>query len=178
VANRTIRGSGCPFCAGRRASGAYCLAVAHPEIAREWHPTRKILLTPASSARSHSATSQRGRAPRDIRIEHRRIEQILLLLLADAGVEDGVVSRFVDDMAAHLDLDTRILYPALERALGPIVELRKVQVRLQRALSRLSLRGKGAIRIYRLRRLHAVFQEHCRLEERAALPFIQSLKYL
>jgi hypothetical protein len=48
LSNRTLRGSGCPFCSGTRASAQHCLAVACPEIAREWHPTRNGVLTPAS----------------------------------------------------------------------------------------------------------------------------------
>lgn len=44
--DRTVHGSGCPFCAGKRASITNCLATKHPEIAREWHPTRNAPLTP------------------------------------------------------------------------------------------------------------------------------------
>lgn len=47
VCNRA-RGSGCPLCAGRRASVRHCLAVAHPELAREWHPRRNGTVTPES----------------------------------------------------------------------------------------------------------------------------------
>jgi hypothetical protein len=48
VSNRTLRGSGCPFCSGRRASAQHCLQILYPAIAREWHPTRNGPLTPAS----------------------------------------------------------------------------------------------------------------------------------
>ena len=44
-ANRA-QGSGCPFCAKRRASAAYSLAVVSPTIASEWHPTKNDGLTP------------------------------------------------------------------------------------------------------------------------------------
>lgn len=55
VANRCRRGSRCPFCAGRRASAEHCLAVAFPEIAAEWHPTRNAGLTPRDvTPRSHT----------------------------------------------------------------------------------------------------------------------------
>ncbi len=40
------RGSGCPYCTGRRLDKNLSLAVTAPEIAREWHPTRNGLLTP------------------------------------------------------------------------------------------------------------------------------------
>jgi predicted secreted protein len=46
VSNRTLRKSRCPFCAGRKACDKNCLAIAHPAIAREWHPTRNGALTP------------------------------------------------------------------------------------------------------------------------------------
>lgn len=46
-------GSGCPYCSGRRASAERNLAINHPEIAAEWHPTKNKLsptqMTPASS---------------------------------------------------------------------------------------------------------------------------------
>jgi hypothetical protein len=42
-----IRGQGCPFCAGQRASATNSLAVLHPEISKQWHPTRNQGLRPA-----------------------------------------------------------------------------------------------------------------------------------
>jgi len=36
VSNR-VKGRGCPFCAGKRVSEGYNLAVIHPELAIEWH---------------------------------------------------------------------------------------------------------------------------------------------
>lgn len=44
---RTTRGSGCPYCAGQKVwSGFNDLATSHPEIAKEWHPTKNGNLTP------------------------------------------------------------------------------------------------------------------------------------
>ncbi|MGZ3420602.1 MAG: zinc-ribbon domain-containing protein, partial [Polyangiales bacterium] len=40
------RGSGCPFCAGKRVSVTTCLAATRPKIAAEWHPTKNAKLTP------------------------------------------------------------------------------------------------------------------------------------
>jgi hypothetical protein len=40
------RGTGCPFCAGKRLSETNALAKRHPRIAREWHPTRNRPLRP------------------------------------------------------------------------------------------------------------------------------------
>ena len=40
------RGSGCPFCAGRKASNESCLATVNPDLAKEWHPTKNGNLTP------------------------------------------------------------------------------------------------------------------------------------
>lgn len=48
ISNRANGGSGCPFCAGRRASREHCLARDRPDIAREWHPTRNHPLTPST----------------------------------------------------------------------------------------------------------------------------------
>lgn len=47
VGARTIKGSGCPFCAGRRVlSGFNDLTTLAPEVARQWHPTLNGALTP------------------------------------------------------------------------------------------------------------------------------------
>ena len=46
VAHRT-RGTGCPYCAGRRLSAEHNLAAQYPDLAAEWHPTRNRPLTPA-----------------------------------------------------------------------------------------------------------------------------------
>ena len=45
LADRT-GGTGCPYCAGKKTSKEYNLAVKHPELAREWHPTRNGDRTP------------------------------------------------------------------------------------------------------------------------------------
>ncbi|MGH9011310.1 MAG: zinc-ribbon domain-containing protein [Acidimicrobiia bacterium] len=42
-----VRGVGCPFCAGKRPSPEYNLAVLHPELAAQWHPTRNGHVRPA-----------------------------------------------------------------------------------------------------------------------------------
>src|SRR5579863_4042203 len=148
ISTRTRRRSSCPVCSGKTPSGAD--------------------VTPAASyPPSGDCTS----AARDIREQHGRIEQILLLLVADPGVEDQVLARFVADLTSQLEVEAGVLYPVLERALGPLTALRKLQSQLQCALSRIALPGKGeAIRSDRLRMLHAAFREHARFEERVALP--------
>lgn len=45
IANRA-RGSGCPYCAGKRASPERNLASEFPELATEWHPTKNGTATP------------------------------------------------------------------------------------------------------------------------------------
>lgn len=47
VAARTMRGSGCPYCAGRRVlAGFNDLAAREPKLAAQWHPTLNGTLTP------------------------------------------------------------------------------------------------------------------------------------
>ena len=47
IAGRTKRGTGCPYCAGRKAlPGFNDLATLHPDIAAQWHPTLNGGLTP------------------------------------------------------------------------------------------------------------------------------------
>lgn len=40
------RPGNCPFCAGKRVDSQTCLAVTHPELAAEWHPTRNGDMNP------------------------------------------------------------------------------------------------------------------------------------
>jgi RNA polymerase subunit RPABC4/transcription elongation factor Spt4 len=40
-------GSGCPYCAGTKVTKEYNLLVLHPDIAKQWHPTKNGNLTPA-----------------------------------------------------------------------------------------------------------------------------------
>lgn len=46
VYNRVKNRSGCPVCSGNLPSPTNNLAVRHPELAKEWHPTRNMPLTP------------------------------------------------------------------------------------------------------------------------------------
>ena len=41
-----INGSGCPVCYGRKPSNNNSLAILHPEVTNQWHPTRNGTLTP------------------------------------------------------------------------------------------------------------------------------------
>jgi hypothetical protein len=45
--DRVGKGSGCPFCSGRKVSVANSLATLAPEVAAQWHPTKNGDLTPA-----------------------------------------------------------------------------------------------------------------------------------
>jgi hypothetical protein len=47
VGGRASKERGCPYCAGFLATPTTSLAAQHPEIARQWHPTRNGPLTPA-----------------------------------------------------------------------------------------------------------------------------------
>jgi hypothetical protein len=55
--HRTRHESGCPYCAGKRASATNNLAVCDPEIAAWWHPTKNGDLTP------YDVTHHSGRDP-------------------------------------------------------------------------------------------------------------------
>ncbi len=46
VTNRTNRGSGCPYCAGRKAGSDNNLLAVNPELARQWHPKKNGELKP------------------------------------------------------------------------------------------------------------------------------------
>ncbi|MGA9381727.1 MAG: zinc-ribbon domain-containing protein [Phormidium sp.] len=41
-----VMGDGCPYCSGLKASATTSLASRYPEIAKEWHPTKNVPLTP------------------------------------------------------------------------------------------------------------------------------------
>jgi hypothetical protein len=47
VRSRTLRGTGCPFCAHRAIAPSENLATTHKDIAASWHPTRNGTKTPA-----------------------------------------------------------------------------------------------------------------------------------
>ena len=40
------RGSGCPYCAGRRVCEDNCLHTLNPDLSKEWHPTKNRPLSP------------------------------------------------------------------------------------------------------------------------------------
>lgn len=65
-----FRGAGCPFCSGLRTSAERSLAVTHPALAKQWHPTRNASLTPrcvsAGSSRRVWWTCPRGHAWRAV----------------------------------------------------------------------------------------------------------------
>ncbi len=42
---RTLNGTGCPYCSGKRASRTNNLATLYPQIAKQWHPTKNGELT-------------------------------------------------------------------------------------------------------------------------------------
>lgn len=45
VLSRTIGGHGCPYCSGNAVSKDNNLAAVHPQIAKQWHPSRNLPLT-------------------------------------------------------------------------------------------------------------------------------------
>jgi very-short-patch-repair endonuclease len=46
IYSRHGSGSGCPFCAGQKASPDHCLATRYPLLAKEWHPVKNGSLLP------------------------------------------------------------------------------------------------------------------------------------
>ncbi len=47
VRSRTLRGSGCRYCAHKAVAKSESLAVTHPDVSASWHPTRNGTKTPA-----------------------------------------------------------------------------------------------------------------------------------
>lgn len=45
------KGNGCPICSGKKIHLSNCLATTHPNLAKEWHPTKNGSLTPYSVTR-------------------------------------------------------------------------------------------------------------------------------
>jgi len=46
VQNKTLAKQGCPYCSGKRVNHTNSLATTHPELAKEWHPTKNGDLKP------------------------------------------------------------------------------------------------------------------------------------
>jgi hypothetical protein len=114
-------------------------------------------------------------ASRQLRAEHRRIEQTLALLLSDPDIERATLRRCAYDVAAHLRADASLLYPIVERAWHrPIVELRDLQQRMRLLLAKITAKNVDPRwRKARLRELEAAFRDHARLEDEAALPWLE-----
>jgi hypothetical protein len=47
VRSRTLRGTGCPFCAHRLVAASEAFPTTHPDIAAQWHPTRNGTRSPS-----------------------------------------------------------------------------------------------------------------------------------
>ncbi|WP_072273897.1 zinc-ribbon domain-containing protein [Peribacillus simplex] len=54
VNNRTRKGSGCPYCKGKKVTTDNCLAIKNPDIIKEWHPTRNTLTPYDVTLKSHT----------------------------------------------------------------------------------------------------------------------------
>jgi Probable Zinc-ribbon domain len=46
IADRAVKGHGCPMCSGRRATPETSLLALFPDVAAEWHPTKNLHLGP------------------------------------------------------------------------------------------------------------------------------------
>jgi hypothetical protein len=46
IVNNRGKGSGCPYCSGSKATDENCLQTVNPTLAKQWHPTKNISLTP------------------------------------------------------------------------------------------------------------------------------------
>jgi hypothetical protein len=222
IANRCIRSSGCPFCAGRRASQQHCLAMAYPATAAEWHPTLNGDLTArsvtphaqrevwwrcraghewrcrvsqrtrkgsrcpdcAQAARAHAPVVPAGRpsparaphAGRCSQMEHGRIEQTLVLLASDPGVEDSIVERVLSDVRAHLAVEETVVFAAVEESDGRderlLSRLRDLHRRMRILVSKIS-GGQRAVRWACLHNLSVTFREHARLVDREVVPVLE-----
>lgn len=54
VSNRTRKGSGCPYCKGKKATEDNCLAVKNPDLMKEWHATKNSLTPYDVTLKSHT----------------------------------------------------------------------------------------------------------------------------
>jgi hypothetical protein len=46
--NSRTRGNGCPYCAGKKTSSFYSLAIVNPALSKEWHPKKNLPLLPTN----------------------------------------------------------------------------------------------------------------------------------
>jgi hypothetical protein len=109
-------------------------------------------------------------------VEHRRLEQMLVLLASDSGVSRETLRQCVDELAAHLGAEEAVLYPRIEREWDrPVGELRQLQGRMRLLLARITSPSLAeSLRAAYLRELDAAFREHARIEEGVALPWLQA----
>jgi hypothetical protein len=108
-----------------------------------------------------------------VRREHRRIEQVLLLLADDPHVEDALLVRFLAEVSAHLVAEG-LVYAKLERGCGPLTRIREVDRRVRILVSKLSGAPRAARAVY-LHSLDATFREHSLCVEGEALPALEGV---
>ena len=110
-----------------------------------------------------------------LRGQHRRIEQILVLLAADISPDSKTIARVAADVTAHLDAEEDLLRPLLERAWRcPVANKRALHGGMRRSLTKLAIsRGNGPVRRTLFKELVAAFREHTRLVDGVALPWIE-----
>jgi hypothetical protein len=110
-----------------------------------------------------------------LRGQHRRLEQILLLLAADIRADGKTIARVAADVTAHLDAEEDLLRPLLERAWRcPVANKRALHGGMHRSLAKLAIsRSDGPVRRTLLRELVVAFREHARLVDGVALPWIE-----
>ena len=54
-AHKRANGRGCPYCSGQKITNSNCLATTHPEISKEWHPTKNVDKTPYDIGYGHES---------------------------------------------------------------------------------------------------------------------------
>jgi hypothetical protein len=125
-------------------------------------------------ARPKADTTQAGHGGRSLRREHRRIEQTLVLLASDPGVEETVLRRVLADVSAHLETKETLVYPVVEGTdPRPLRRQREIHGRIRILVSKIA-RGKVAIRWAYLQNLSITFREHASLVDREVLPALES----
>ena len=77
VKSRVSAGRGCPFCVGKAVSRTNSLETFHPELAREWHPSKNRLFKPSGTTRSEERLL--AQKPLTIKLLEREIPENYLI---------------------------------------------------------------------------------------------------
>jgi len=108
--------SGCPFCRGRKVDKDNCLATTHPEVAKNWHPTRNLGLLP-TDVTAHSRKAAWWQCPK---VKAHRFEKSIGEVVKSWERSGSTGCGLCKGSRAAIDNCLKTLYPEVSKLWHPI----------------------------------------------------------